>query len=111
MKVLDKGGTVADGGIYSSPIPSIDYPLLYGERVVRSVTNLTRRDAAELLELAAAIPITTEIQVFPLEEANDALIALKHDGIRGAAVLRVTDQSRWLALGGGDRIRRVSPLV
>ena len=89
LKVLDKGGTVADAGIYSTPIPAIDYPLLYGERVIRSVTNLTRRDAAELLELAAAIPITTEIQVFPLEQANDALIALKHDGIRGAAVLQV----------------------
>ena len=89
LKILDKGGTVADAGIYSTPIPAIEYPLLYGERVVRSVTNLTRRDAAELLELAAAIPIGTEIQVFPLEQANDALIALKHDGIRGAAVLQV----------------------
>ncbi|HMK91989.1 MAG TPA: zinc-dependent alcohol dehydrogenase family protein [Thermoleophilia bacterium] len=92
LKVLDKGGTVADAGIYSTPIPAIDYPLLYGERVVRSVTNLTRRDAAELLELAATIPVTTEIQVFALEQANDALIALKHDGIRGAAVLQVASE-------------------
>lgn len=71
-------------------MPPIDYPLIYRERVIRSVTNSTRRDAAELLELAATIPITTEIQVYALEEANDALIALKHDGIRGAAVLRIS---------------------
>jgi propanol-preferring alcohol dehydrogenase len=89
LKVLDKGGTVAMGGIYSSPVPAFEYPLLYGERVIRSVTNSTRRDAAELLRLAAAIPIATEIQVYPLERANEALIALKHDGIRGAAVLQV----------------------
>ena len=68
---------------------AIEYPLIYRERVIRSVTNSTRRDAAELLRLAAAIPITTEIQVFPLEQANEALVALKHDGIRGAAVLQV----------------------
>jgi propanol-preferring alcohol dehydrogenase len=91
LKVLDKGGTVAMGGIYSSPVPPIEYPLLYRERVIRSVTNSTRHDAAELLRLAAAIPITTEIQIFPLEQANDALIALKHDGIRGAAVLQVAE--------------------
>ena len=90
LKVLDKGGTVAMGGIYASPVPPIDYPLIYRERVIRSVTNSTRHDAAELLRLAAAIPIATETQVFPLEQANDALIALKHDGIRGAAVLQVT---------------------
>jgi propanol-preferring alcohol dehydrogenase len=89
LEVLDKGGTVAMGGIYSSPVPPIEYPLIYRERVIRSVTNSTRRDAADLLRLAAAIPITTEIEVFGLEQANDALIALKHDGIRGAAVLQV----------------------
>ena len=93
LKVLDKGGTVAMGGIYSSPVPAFEYPLLYGERVIRSVTNSTRRDAAELLRLAAAIPIVTEIQVFPLDQANEALIALKHDGIRGAAVLQVADDA------------------
>jgi alcohol dehydrogenase, propanol-preferring len=80
---------VAMGGIYSSPVPAFEYPLLYGERVIRSVTNSTRRDAAELLRLAADIPLTTEIQVYPLDQANEALIALKHDGIRGAAVLQV----------------------
>jgi propanol-preferring alcohol dehydrogenase len=99
LRVLDKGGTIAMGGIYSSPVPAIDYPLLYGERVVRSVTNSTRRDAADLLHLAAAIPISAEIQVFALEQANDALIALKHDGIRGAAVLKVAGQDPPAARG------------
>ena len=89
LQVLDKGATVAMGGIYSTPIPPVEYPLIYRERVIRSVTNSTRGDAAGLLRLAAAIPIVTEIQVFPLEQANEALIALKHDGIRGAAVLQV----------------------
>jgi propanol-preferring alcohol dehydrogenase len=89
LRALDKGGTVALGGIYSSPIPPIDYPLIYGERVVRSVANSTRRDARELLQLAADIPIETDVQVYPLEQANEALIALKHGGIRGAAVLEI----------------------
>ena len=92
LRVLDKGGTVAMGGIYSTPIPPVEYPLIYRERVIRSVTNSTRGDAAGLLRLAAAIPIVTEIQVFPLEQANEALIALKHDGIRGAAVLQVSGE-------------------
>ena len=91
LKVLDKGAVVALGGIYSTPIPPVEYPLIYRERVIRSVTNSTRGDAAGLLRLAAAIPIATEIQVFPLERANEALIALKHDGVRGAAVLQVSE--------------------
>ena len=89
LKALDKGGIVALGGIYSSPIPAIDYPLIYQERVIRSVTNSTRRDACELLDVAAEIPVRTEVQVFPLEEANEALLALKESRIRGAGVLSV----------------------
>ena len=86
-------------------MPPIEYPLIYRERVIRSVTNSTRRDAAGLLRLAAAIPVTTEIQVFPLEQANDALIALKHDGIRGAAVLQVarTSPAHHALDGAGHR--------
>jgi propanol-preferring alcohol dehydrogenase len=72
-----------------SPIPSLDYNLLYQERVVRSVANNTRQDGEDFLCLAAAIPIHTEIEVFPLRDANRALNALKNDAIRGAAVLRV----------------------
>ena len=89
LKALRKGGIVALGGIYSSPIPSIDYPLIYNERVVRSVANSTRADARELLALAPQVPVRTEVQVFPLEQANEALLALKESRIRGAAVLQV----------------------
>jgi alcohol dehydrogenase, propanol-preferring len=89
LKAVDKGGIVALGGIYSSPIPAIDYPLIYHERVLRSVTNSTRRDAEELLRVAAEIPVHTEVQVFPLEAANEALLALKESRIRGAGVLRI----------------------
>jgi propanol-preferring alcohol dehydrogenase len=89
LKVLKRGGTVALGGIHMSPIPSFDYDLLYHERVVRSVANNTRRDGEDFLKIASEIPIRTEVREFPLEEANQALNALKNDAIRGAAVLRV----------------------
>lgn len=83
------GATLAINAIHMSPIPEMDYQLLYGERVLRSVTNFTRRDAAEFLELAAEIPIKTEVQLFPLEEANDVLKRVKDSEIRGAAALVV----------------------
>jgi len=89
LAVLDKGGTVVLGGIYSSPIPSIDYPLIYDERVVRSVANSTRQDARELLALAAEIPLRSKVEEFALEDANEALLALKESRIKGAGVLRV----------------------
>lgn len=89
LKVLKKGGTLALGGIHMSPIPPLDYQLLYHERIVRSVANNTRQDGIDFLGAAAEIPIETRIQVFPLEEANAALDALKHDAVRGAAVIRV----------------------
>jgi len=71
-----------------SPIPAMDYNLLYHERVIRSVANNTRQDGEEFLKIAAEIPIHTQVQEFPLSEANAALNALKHDEVRGAAVLR-----------------------
>ena len=77
------------GGIHMSPIPSLPYPLIYQERSIRSVANNTRDDGHEFMRLAAEIPIRTEIQIFSLEQANEALNALKHDGIRGAGVLKV----------------------
>ncbi len=89
LRVLKRGGTVALGGIHMSPIPALDYNLLYHERVVRSVANNTLRDGEDFLRLAAEIPIRTEVREFPLAEANQALLALKQDAIRGAAVLRV----------------------
>jgi propanol-preferring alcohol dehydrogenase len=89
LRRLDKGGIVALGGIYSSPIPSIEYPWIYGERVVRSVANSTRRDARELLRDAALVPVVSRVQEYPLERANEALLDLKEDRVRGSAVLRV----------------------
>ena len=91
LKRLDKGGIVALGGIYSSPIPSIEYPWIYGERVVRSVANSTRQDARELLRDAAAVPIVSRVQEYGLEQANEALLDLKQDRVRGSAVLRVAE--------------------
>jgi len=84
---LDKGGTLVLGGIHMSPIPELPYELLYRERVVRSVANNTREDGREFLKEAAAVPVRTHTETFPLEEANVALDRLKHDAIRGAAVL------------------------
>jgi len=89
LKALKRGGTVALGGIHMSPIPQMDYSLLYHERVVRSVANNTRADGEDFLKIAAAIPIHTELREFRLDEANEALNALKNDAIRGAAVLKV----------------------
>ena len=89
LRALKRGATVALGGIHMSPIPQMDYNLLYYERVVRSVANNTRNDGEDFLKIAAAIPIHTEIREFRLEEANDALRALRNDAIRGAAVLKV----------------------
>ena len=84
---LDKGGTLVLGGIHMSPIPELPYELLYRERVVRSVANNTREDGREFLREAAAVPVRTHTERFPFEEANLALDRLKHDAIRGAAVL------------------------
>jgi alcohol dehydrogenase, propanol-preferring len=89
LKNLKKGGTVVLGGIHMSPIPQMPYELLYHERVIRSVANNTRKDGEDFLEIAAKIPIHTQVQTFPLEQANAALNALKNDAIRGAAVLMV----------------------
>jgi len=90
LKVLKKGGCVALGGIHMSQIPPIDYQLLYHERVVRSVANNTRQDGLDFLRVAAEIPIKAQTQIFDLVEANAALNALKHDAVRGAAVIRVS---------------------
>lgn len=89
LKNLKRGGSLVLGGIYMSPIPSFSYDLLYWERKIRSVANNTRQDGTDFLRVAAEIPIRTEVHTFPLEQANQALQALKHDGIRGAAVLMV----------------------
>jgi propanol-preferring alcohol dehydrogenase len=87
LRHLRKGGSVVCAGIHMSDIPSFPYELLWGERVVRSVANLTRADGDEFLELAAATPIRIEVETFALEDANDALERLRRGSLRGAAVL------------------------
>jgi propanol-preferring alcohol dehydrogenase len=89
LRVLRKGGTIAIAGIAMSPIPELDYALLYQERTVRSVANSTRQDVRDLLRLAVDIPIRTEVRAFPLEEANDALQLLKHSRFSGAGILTI----------------------
>jgi propanol-preferring alcohol dehydrogenase len=87
LRAVAKGGTVVCGGIHMSDIPSMPYELLWGERVLRSVANLTRADAEEFLDLAPRVPVRTEVTTFPLEEANEALDRMRSGGVRGAAVL------------------------
>ena len=89
LRVLRKGGTLAINAIHMSPIPELPYHLLYGERTVRSVANSTRRDAEELLLLAAEIPIQTDVELYTLDQANAVLQRLKRAEVQGAAVLQV----------------------
>jgi alcohol dehydrogenase, propanol-preferring len=91
LAAVAKGGTVVCAGIHMSDIPSFPYELLWGERVLRSVANLTRRDGEEFMELAPQVPVRTEIETFPLAEANEALARLRSGKVRGAAVLRIRD--------------------
>jgi propanol-preferring alcohol dehydrogenase len=87
LRGLARGGVVVCGGIHMSDIPSFPYEILWGERAIRSVANLTRRDGEELLALAPRVPVRTQVQTFALEEANEALLALREGRLRGAAVL------------------------
>jgi len=87
LRAVRKGGTVVCAGIHMSDIPSFPYELLWGERVVRSVANLTRLDGDEFLALAPSVPVRTEVEVFPLEHGNEALERLRSGALRGAAVL------------------------
>jgi len=87
LAAVRRGGTVVCGGIHMSDIPSFPYALLWGERTVRSVANLTRRDGEEFLALAPRVPVRTEVTIFPLEDANEALARLREGRLTGAAVL------------------------
>jgi alcohol dehydrogenase, propanol-preferring len=87
LRHVRKGGFVVCAGIHMSDIPSFPYELLWGERVLRSVANLTRSDGEEFLALAPAIPVRTDVEAFPLEQANEALERLRAGRLRGAAVL------------------------
>jgi propanol-preferring alcohol dehydrogenase len=90
LRAVSKGGTVVCAGIHMSDIPSFPYELLWGERSIRSVANLTRQDGEEFLALAPRVPVRTDVDAFPLEGANDALERLRSGRLRGAAVLRVS---------------------
>jgi propanol-preferring alcohol dehydrogenase len=87
LRAVAKGGVVVCAGIHMSDVPSFPYEILWGERAVRSVANLTRRDGEEFLALAPQVPVRTEATPFPLEGANEALQALREGRVRGAAVL------------------------
>ena len=86
-----KGGTVVCAGIHMSDIPAFPYSRLWGERVVRSVANLTRRDGEEFLALAPTVPVHATVEPFPLERGGDALAQLRAGAVRGAAVLTIGD--------------------
>jgi propanol-preferring alcohol dehydrogenase len=88
LRAVRKGGTVVCAGIHMSDIPTFPYSILWGERVLRSVANLTRRDGEEFLALAPRVPVRTEVEVYPLARANEALDALRQGRVRGALVLR-----------------------
>jgi alcohol dehydrogenase, propanol-preferring len=90
LQILRPGGTVSLAGIHMTTIPAFDYALLWRERSLRSVANMTRRDAQEFMAIVAEAGIRVEHETYPLEAANDALSAIKHDAIRGAAVLTVS---------------------
>lgn len=89
LKATSKGGAVVCGGIHMSDIPSFAYDLLWGERVVRSVANLTRRDGEEFLALAAQVRVKTDVTVFPLERSGEALEQLRDGRFTGAAVVQI----------------------
>jgi propanol-preferring alcohol dehydrogenase len=89
LKAVGKGGTVVCGGIHMSDIPSFPYSILWQERSICSVANLTRRDAEEFMALAPKVPVRTQVESFRLEDANEALLRLKVGKIQGAAVLEI----------------------
>jgi alcohol dehydrogenase, propanol-preferring len=89
LRAMAPGGTVVSAGIHMSDIPSFPYEILWHERTLRSVANLTRLDGEEFLPLAQSIPVRTEIQVYPLADANRALDDVRHGKVRGSAVLSV----------------------
>jgi propanol-preferring alcohol dehydrogenase len=101
LSAVAKGGSVVCAGIHMSDIPSFPYEILWGERVVRSVANLTRQDGEEFLALAPRVPVRTEIEPYPLERANEALDRLRAGKVRGAAVL---------AVGGSGQLPDLHPV-
>jgi propanol-preferring alcohol dehydrogenase len=101
LRAVAPGGTVVCAGIHMSPIPSFPYEALWGERVLRSVANLTRRDAEEFLALAPRVPVRTEVTPYPLADADRALGDLRSGRLRGAAVLVVREGQEERAVRAG----------
>jgi alcohol dehydrogenase, propanol-preferring len=93
LRAVDRGGVVVCAGIHMSDIPSFPYELLWEERVLRSVANLTRNDGVEFMHVAPSVPVATEVTVYPLEAANEALDDLRSGRVVGAAVIEVSDTS------------------
>jgi propanol-preferring alcohol dehydrogenase len=93
LKSVDRGGTVVCAGIHMSDVPSFPYRLLWEERTVHSVANLTREDGEQFMQAAARVPIETTVTPFPLEQANEALNALREGKIEGAAVLAIAERA------------------
>lgn len=91
LKAIRKGGSVVCAGIHMSDIPSFPYSLIWGERNIQSVANLTRKDGEEFLTLAPQVPIRTETSIYSLEKANEALKDLKEGNFQGAAVIKIAD--------------------
>ncbi len=91
LRAAAKGARVISAGIHMSEIPAFPYEILWGERVLGSVANLTREDGEEFLALAPRVPVRTEVEVRPLEDANEAIGSIRDGSLRGAAVLRVAD--------------------
>jgi propanol-preferring alcohol dehydrogenase len=89
LKASDRGATIVCGGIHMSDIPTFPYSILWEERTVKSVANLTRQDAIEFLDIAPEIPIHTDVTTYPLDQANKALDDLRHGRFHGAAVLSI----------------------
>ena len=89
LKAVAKGGVVVSGGIHMTDIPSFPYHLLWEERIIRSVANLTRQDGEEFLKIAPQVPVKTEVTAYPLENANQALDDLRSGKLDGAAVLTI----------------------
>jgi alcohol dehydrogenase, propanol-preferring len=87
LRAVEPGGSVVSAGIHMSDIPSFPYEILWGERIVRSVANLTRRDGDEFLRIAPEVPVRTRVTEYPLEDANEALGDLRSGGLEGAGVL------------------------
>jgi propanol-preferring alcohol dehydrogenase len=92
LRVSAKGARVISAGIHMSDIPSFPYEILWGERALGSVANLTRRDGEEFLDIAPRVPVRTEVEVFPLTAADEALDSIRTGRLRGAAVLRIAPE-------------------